>query len=146
MPNPENIKPPKKGEPSRNPNGRPKGAKNRSTLLKKWLSVATTIKNPVTKEVEQITVEDEVVLSLINQARKGNVTAIREILDTTYGKVADKIEITVSPEIEAARGLYESLVESGLQPKQAVKKVIQGAKLNGFELTETDILDADTIG
>lgn len=81
----------KKGQ-SGNPKGRPKGSRNRDTLLRKWLETKTSIKNPVSGKVEKITVEDEVVLALIKEARKGNVTAIREIQDTMYGKVADKLE------------------------------------------------------
>ena len=38
MANNGNLKPFKKGE-SGNPNGRPKGSKNRSTIMEKWLEV-----------------------------------------------------------------------------------------------------------
>jgi hypothetical protein len=94
MGNVANLQPQKSGEPSKNPNGRPKGSRNRSTILKKWLSVKTLIKHPITKEDIKVTVEDEVVLSLIKEARKGDVRAIREILDTMYGKITEKTELT----------------------------------------------------
>ena len=38
MANNDNLKPFKKGQ-SGNPKGRPKGSKNRSTIIKKWLEV-----------------------------------------------------------------------------------------------------------
>jgi hypothetical protein len=38
MANDENLKPAQKGE-VRNPNGRPKGSLNRSTIARKWLEV-----------------------------------------------------------------------------------------------------------
>jgi len=88
MPHPENIIPPKKGE-IRNPKGKPKGTKNRSTILKKWIKVRVTIQdkaNPSLKTVHG-TVEDEIMLALINRARKGDVQAIKEINDTLYGKI-----------------------------------------------------------
>ena len=95
----KNIKPRyKKGE-SGNPTGRPKGSKNRSTILRKWLEVATTIKNPITKKDEKVTVEDEIILALIREARKGNIQAIKEIQDSMHGKMTEKQEVEHSGEI-----------------------------------------------
>jgi hypothetical protein len=84
-----------KGETA-NPNGRPKGSKNRSTILRKWLETKEKIKNPITGAEEQVTVEDAVILALIGKARKGDVAAIREILDTNYGKLTDSFSIETS--------------------------------------------------
>jgi hypothetical protein len=42
-----------KGE-SGNPNGRPKGAKNRSTIAKYWLEVNQKLKNPLTNQHEDV--------------------------------------------------------------------------------------------
>jgi len=81
-----------KGETA-NPNGRPKGVKNRSTILRKWLELNEKLKNPITGEIEQLTVEDAVILALISKARKGDVAAIREILDTNYGKITESLNI-----------------------------------------------------
>jgi len=90
----ENLKPFKKGQ-SGNPKGKPKGTRNRSTILKKWIKVRVKIKdkaNPSLKEVRG-TVEDEIVLALISKARSGDVQAIKEIMDTLYGKIPDKQQI-----------------------------------------------------
>ena len=57
MPNEENLRFWKKGE-SGNPNGRPKGSKNRSTIAKKWLQVLQETKNPLTLESEELSQED----------------------------------------------------------------------------------------
>jgi hypothetical protein len=91
MANPENIIPPKKGE-VRNPKGKPKGTKNRSTILKKWMTVAAKIKHPETEEMLNGIVEDKVQLALIAKALSGDVQAIKEINDTLYGKIPDKSE------------------------------------------------------
>jgi len=80
----------KEGE-SGNPNGRPKGVKNRSTILKKWLEIKTTFKNPETKQDEDGTVEDKIALALITKAIKGDVSAIKEIQDSVYGKNPDVV-------------------------------------------------------
>lgn len=77
---------------SGNPSGRTKGSLNRSTLLRKWLSVRRQIdadKNPKEKEVRG-TVEDEVVLALIYKALEGDVSAIREIQDSLHGKILER--------------------------------------------------------
>ena len=77
--------------------GKPKGAKNRSTILKKWIEVAVKIKekgNPTGKEMIG-TVEDQINLALLYKALSGDVQAIKEINDTLYGKISDKQELTV---------------------------------------------------
>jgi hypothetical protein len=73
--------------------GHPKGLKNRSTILKKWIEITTKLKNPVTGKDEFGTVEDKVKLALITKALSGDVAAIKEIDDTLYGKIADKQDI-----------------------------------------------------
>ena len=71
MPNPQNIIPPKKGEPSRNPKGRGKGNLNRSTILKKWLEVQTKVKRPDDGKEEMVSLSDAIALGIIRQAMKG---------------------------------------------------------------------------
>lgn len=92
MTNPENIIPPKKGE-IRNPKGRGKGVRNRSTILKKWIELKTKLENPVTGEEELGILEDKVALVLISKALTGDIAAIKEIYDTMYGKIVDKSEV-----------------------------------------------------
>jgi hypothetical protein len=99
MPKAENIKSHefKKGE-SGNPDGRPVGTKNRSTILKKWIEVNVKIKdksNPTLKEIDG-TVEDQIILALIAKARSGDVQAIKEINDTLYGKIVENQRIDLN--------------------------------------------------
>lgn len=94
MANPNSIK--GKGFESRpndiNKNGRPIGSKNRSTTLKKWLKCKINIKNPETGNVEKVSLEDSVVLALIKKANSGDVSAIKEIQDTLFGKIQEKLD------------------------------------------------------
>ena len=83
-----------------------KGIPNRSAALRKWLTAKKKIINPITKAQDRGTVEDEVVLALIAKAVKGDVPAIREILDTMSGKLTDKQEL-----LGAEGGLLEVIVE-----------------------------------
>jgi len=107
MPKPENIIPPKKGE-VRNPKGKPKGTLNRSTLLKKWLSVQMDVTRPDTGKKEKMELFDAVTLALIQKALKGDVIAYKEIMDSLHGKLTDKIDHsnkdgTLAPKIDYSK-------------------------------------------
>jgi hypothetical protein len=90
----ENLKPFKKGE-SGNPNGRPKGAKNRSTIAKYWLEVNQKLKNPLTGENETMSQEDLMTLALIKKARDGDVSAYKALMDSGYGAPLQQVEQTI---------------------------------------------------
>jgi hypothetical protein len=57
---------------SGNPAGRPKGARNRSTIARRWLEVIEKHVNPISGEKEELTQEDIITLAQINKARKGD--------------------------------------------------------------------------
>ncbi len=83
----------KKGE-SGNPNGRPKGAKNRSTIARYWLEVNQNLKNPLTGDTETMSQEDLMTLALIKKAREGDVNAYKALMDSGYGAPVQQIEQT----------------------------------------------------
>lgn len=83
-----------KGE-SGNPNGRPKGSKNRSTIARKWLEVNQKLKNPLTSEEETMSQEDLMTLALIKKAREGDVHAYKALMDSGYGAPIQQIEGTL---------------------------------------------------
>ncbi len=87
------LKPFEKGE-SGNPNGRPKGAKNRSTIARHWLQVNQNLKNPLTGENETMSQEDLMTLALIKKAREGDVNAYKALMDSGYGAPVQQIEQT----------------------------------------------------
>jgi hypothetical protein len=92
--------------------GRKKGSKNRSTVLKKWLSVKREIKaeeNPK-GEIVKGTVEDEIVLALIQKAAGGDVAAIKEIQDTMYGKLAQGLKFDFSELSDEDLEVVESIL------------------------------------
>lgn len=71
---------------SGNIHGRPKGAKNRATILKKWLDLPCEVDDPLTGQPTTGTIEDRIALALITKGLKEDVAAIKEILDSVYGK------------------------------------------------------------
>ena len=87
----------KKGE-SGNPNGRPVGSRNRSTIVKQWLEVKKIAKNPISSKEEELEIQDMMVLALINKALKGDVNAFKELMDSGYGKLLNSTDITTKGE------------------------------------------------
>ena len=94
MPNPENLTPFPPGN-NANPNGRPKGSKNRSTIARKWLEVMQDAKNPITGELEKLSQEDLITLAMIHKARKGDVNAYKQLMDSGFGMPTQQIEQTI---------------------------------------------------
>ena len=95
MPNPENLRPAKKGE-VRNPKGKPKGTRNRSTIAREWLEVSQFITNPITGEKEKLEQQDIMTLGIIKKARDGDVNAYKALMDSAYGQPLQQIQQEVS--------------------------------------------------
>jgi hypothetical protein len=87
-----------KGE-SGNPNGRPKGSRNRSTIAKHWLEVNQSLKNPLTGVEETMSQEDLMTLALIKKAREGDVNAYKALMDSGYGSPIQQIDQTLEQTI-----------------------------------------------
>lgn len=94
MANEENLIPYKKGQ-SGNPNGRPKGSKNRSTIAKKWLQAMQKSENPLTLESEELSQEDLITLALLKKASEGDVNAYKALMDSGYGSPVQQVEQTI---------------------------------------------------
>jgi hypothetical protein len=95
--NPNPVPPPvehqfKPGQ-SGNPNGAPKGP-YLTTILKKLLDEEIEIVDAETGLKRKIRKSELVTVALLKQAAKGNVKAIREIMDRIDGKVPQKIGLT----------------------------------------------------
>ena len=94
MANEQNLIPAKKGE-IRNPKGRGKGVRGRATIVREWLMVEQKFKNPLTGQEEILSQADIMTLAVINKARKGDVIAFRELMDSGFGKNKDIQETTI---------------------------------------------------
>lgn len=75
-------------------NGRPKGSRNRSTIIREWLQVEQKFKNPITGKEEILEQQDIMTLALIKKAREGDVSAYRELMDGCYGKIDNNVKLT----------------------------------------------------
>lgn len=87
MPNPENVinNGFKVNPQNINLQGRPKGARNRSTIYREHLEAESANGGQVV---------DDCVKSAILQALKGDIQALKELMDSAYGKNPDKLETT----------------------------------------------------
>jgi len=93
MPNPENLE----GQgfhtnPDRiNRDGRPKGSRNRSTIVRE--AIEAILKGTGQQVVDSMTA------AIIEKAMGGDVPAFKELMDSAYGKVADKVIADVKSEV-----------------------------------------------
>lgn len=74
----------KKGK-SGNPLGKPKGIRNRSTIVREIIEAVLDGDHAVV---------DGMTKAIVEKAMSGDVSAYRELMDSAYGKIADKSEIT----------------------------------------------------
>jgi hypothetical protein len=120
MPNPQNIEPHKfqQGQ-SGNPNGRPKGARGRSTIVREWLEVQQSVKNPITGETQLLEQQDIMTLALIKKAREGDVNAYRELMDSAHGKQTNQIEGSMQ-----LTGLQVQIVDNGFTTASSESEII----------------------
>ena len=95
MANDENLNPATKGE-VRNPNGRPKGSKNRSTIARQYLDLITKQKNGLTGEVEELSQEEMITLAMLVKASKGDVNAYKAVMDSAFGQPKQTTDTNLS--------------------------------------------------
>jgi hypothetical protein len=92
-PRKDNLMPPWEKGKSGNPDGRPNGSKNFSTLF------AIAIKKVAEKS--EISLEDaevELIITAYAEAKKGNYNYYKDIMDRKYGQPTKPIDITTGGE------------------------------------------------
>lgn len=95
MANEENLKPFGKGN-NANPNGRPKGSKNRATVARQYLDLITKQKNGLTGEVEELSQEEVITLAMLLKASKGDVNAYKAVMDSAFGQPKQTTDTNLS--------------------------------------------------
>lgn len=73
--------------------GRAPGTTILRTSLKKILAYQIDIENPLTKDLEKITVNEAIALKLVKRALEGNLRAIEMIFDRVDGKIVDMLQL-----------------------------------------------------
>jgi len=85
MANNQNLKPFPKGV-SGNPKGAPKGVQQSKKRFLRFLEAVQTMKNPITGEMEDISLIERMDLAQMHKALKGDTRAYQEIMDRLEGK------------------------------------------------------------
>ena len=94
----EDLIPFKKGQ-SGNPAGRPKGSKNRSTIIREMLDMMVQVKDDNGVEVWQSN-EYRMVQAIITKAiEKQDVAAFNSIMDNVYGKLKDTVDMNTTEQV-----------------------------------------------
>lgn len=129
-----NLKPFKAGEPSPNPKGRPKGILNFSTRLnmaidrlaheyaqqhnKKFKEqIAAGIVKPI--DEDDVDIMGDIFAKYVNAARNGDLKTAKDLLDRSYGRAIQKVEVRTPPteaEIKAAQAEAEAWERLWNQP------------------------------
>ena len=119
MANEDNLKDFKKGfDDRRNIKGRPKGSRNRATIIREHLETWIDTKDPFTGEMKKVQVVDAMVLSMLKEClKKGSVQAFKELMDSGYGKIIEQH--------------YNVTAESGMTPDELRKEIERVRGLDG---------------
>jgi Family of unknown function (DUF5681) len=86
----------KKGEPSRNPSGRPKGSLDSKTRLKSLFETVISGNDPLTGEKGDFTTIELMDLGMIAKAISGDVAAYNSLLDRYEGKAKQTSAISIN--------------------------------------------------
>lgn len=76
-----------------------KGIPNTKTRLKRFLELTNKQANPVTGEMEDMTVAEQMDLAIIAKARKGDIKAYTALLDRLEGKPLQTIDAELNGEL-----------------------------------------------
>jgi capsid portal protein len=92
-------------------NGRPKGSRNRSTIVRQWLEVIQQVNNPVTGQNEPLEIQDQITLQQIVKALEGDTNAYKELMDSAHGKAVQSFEHS-GKDGEPLRVIFQNMNES----------------------------------
>ena len=94
--------------------GRPKGSKNRSTIVKEWFEVMKTARNPINGLEESKTLEDWLTVMQFHKGiTKSDTAAYKALMDSAYGQAKESVDVvTDAPQIDY-RTLFNFVDDTG---------------------------------
>ena len=127
----ENLIPWKKGDPSPNPSGRPKGQRNYSVIYREALIKIGAARNMTPEELEDLLVQS----GLLN-AMKGNYKFYQDFLDRNFGKPKQALEFPPG---------YRDLIDVEPQPSSIEKKDRLEKALSKYVEANPEVTEAQAI-
>lgn len=97
-----------------NPKGRGKGTLNFKTIIERYLDLATKSNNPLTGEIGELTMREQIILQLIAKAQAGDLNAIKDLLDREMGKASESVKLTGDQQQPVAITAVKILREDGI--------------------------------
>jgi hypothetical protein len=92
-------------------NGRPKGSRNRATIVRQWLEIMRETTNPLTGKKDKMEIQDEMVLKQIEKSLEGDTAAFKELMDSAHGKAVQSFEHS-GKDGEPLRVIFQNMNES----------------------------------
>lgn len=117
---------------SGNPAGKPKGTKNRATILRELMELnlknaeGQDVRHPLDPKKKSIQIEEAVMAALIKKALKGSERAIEMILDSIYGKITENHMIGSDP--DAPFQVQQQVDTLTTEQLLAMQKILKGDK------------------
>lgn len=106
MANDENLIPFSKGH--KLATGRPKGSRNKSTIMKELLASTVNV------DGKEITVEQQLLKKLHDLAKEGDLKAIALVLDGAFGKdkqVVDNVNTNINKSVELSEDERKEIIK-----------------------------------
>ena len=97
-----------------NPKGRGKGTLNFKTVLERYLDLVTKSADPITGEVAERSMREQIVLQLIAKAQAGDLAAIKDLLDREMGKPSESVKLSGDTQQPVAITAVKLLREDGI--------------------------------
>lgn len=118
--------------------GRPRGSRNRSTVVREILQIANWGRNPLTGMQEKLSQEYRITLAQLAKALKGDTNAYKALMDNAYKPHAQEIETKIQTidlsefSTEELKGfLNDEYIESNELERNEQERLTYGSK-EGF--------------
>lgn len=128
--------------------GRPRGSRNRSSVVREILQLANWGRNPLTGMQEKLSQEYRITLAILAKALKGDVNAYKALMDNAYKPHAQEIETKIQTidlsefSTEELKGfLNDEYIESEQLERDEQQRLTYGSEEGFGDTSESNIIE-----
>jgi hypothetical protein len=128
--------------------GRPRGSRNRSTVVREILQIANWGRNPLTGMQEKLSQEYRITLAQLAKALKGDTNAYKALMDNAYKPHAQEIETKIQTidlsefSTEELKGfLNDEYIESNELERNEQERLTYGSKEGFGDSSESNSIE-----